>query len=295
MSVAVTCQSCGKPYSLKDEMAGQVLACAKCGATIQVPGDRFAPAPQADPVFDRDKFLLRQKIGIDEKYAVWDEQGKTIAYIVRPAHLLRNLLAIFGALVAGLVVWIAGAAAVDPMPVGLAANILGTLTVFGGLAALFVVGVALSVKRHVTFYRDESRKDSLLEVLQDKKWQPITTTYTVRTPAGETLAHLRKNYLYNIIRKRWYCDAPDGSRLCVAKEESIILSMLRRLMGPLFGLLRTNFIILRGDSDDVIGEFNRKLTILDRYVLDMGQDRARKLDRRIALALGVMLDTGERR
>ena len=34
---------------------------------------------------------------------------------------------------------------------------------------------------------------------------------------------------------------------------------------------------------------------LDRYVLDMSGDLSRTLDRRIALALGVMLDTGERR
>jgi len=35
--------------------------------------------------------------------------------------------------------------------------------------------------------------------------------------------------------------------------------------------------------------------LLDRYVLDLKADRARELDRRVALALGVMLDTGERR
>ena len=47
--------------------------------------------------------------------------------------------------------------------------------------------------------------------------------------------------------------------------------------------------------EDVIGEFKRKFTILDRYVLDMTSDPQRLMDRRIALALGVMLDTGERR
>ena len=87
----------------------------------------------------------------------------------------------------------------------------------------------------------------------------------------------------------------NGQTLFVAKEDSVILSLLRRLIGPLFGLLRTNFIILRGESDDVVGEFNRKLTILDRYVLDMRADTGKSLDRRVALALGVMLDTGERR
>ena len=89
--------------------------------------------------------------------------------------------------------------------------------------------------------------------------------------------------------------APDGTTLYLAKEDSVILSLLRRLIGPLMGILRTNFIIVRGDSEDVVGEFNRKFTILDRYVLDLKADRNRLFDRRVALALGVMLDTGERR
>jgi hypothetical protein len=80
----------------------------------------------------------------------------------------------------------------------------------------------------------------------------------------------------------------------VAREDSIILSLLRRLLGPLFGLLRTNYIILDAD-ERLVGEFNRKLTLLDRYVLDLSHDRVRSLDRRIAVGLGVMLDTGERR
>jgi hypothetical protein len=45
----------------------------------------------------------------------------------------------------------------------------------------------------------------------------------------------------------------------------------------------------------VIGEFNRKFTILDRYVLDMTSDSQHNVDRRIAIAMAVMLDTGELR
>jgi hypothetical protein len=45
----------------------------------------------------------------------------------------------------------------------------------------------------------------------------------------------------------------------------------------------------------ILGEFNRKFTILDRYVVDLTDDPDRYLDRRIALALGIMLDTGEGR
>jgi hypothetical protein len=49
------------------------------------------------------------------------------------------------------------------------------------------------------------------------------------------------------------------------------------------------------DKETLLGEFNRKFTLLDRYVLDLSRDRSNYLDRRIAIALGVMLDTGERR
>ena len=158
-----------------------------------------------------------------------------------------------------------------------------------------MIAMALSKKRHVTFYRDESRTQKMFDVLQDKKVQFPMRTYTVRDASGTPLATFKKNYLYNIVRKRWEMRSPNGSIICVAKEDSIILSLLRRVLGPLFGLLRTNFIITRGESDMVVGEFKRKFTILDRYVLDLSPDRRRDLDRRLGLALGVMLDTGERR
>ena len=69
---------------------------------------------------------------------------------------------------------------------------------------------------------------------------------------------------------------------------------MRRFV-PFMELLRTNFIFQGAGSEAVVGEFKRKMTILDRYVLDLTADRARAFDRRVAVALGVMLDTGERR
>jgi len=252
---------------------------------------------QADPVFDRDIFLLRQQLlKISEKYDVGDEKGNNIIYVERPAHFLRNLGAAFAGMGAAIAVMLAFVTVADQTPRGSAAS--GILILLGfilAFVALFAVGIPLSAKRHVTFYRDGSKRDRLIEVLQDKKWQPITATYTVRDFRGKPLARFAKNILYNLIRKRWYIYGPDGRLQFVAKEDSVILSLLRRLLGPLFGLLRTNFVILRPDSEDVIGEFKRKFTILDRYVLDMSGDPQRLMDRRVALALGVMLDTGERR
>jgi uncharacterized protein YxjI len=298
MPISISCQ-CGKSYNLKDEFAGRLLKCSNCGAALQVaprPGDSLQADRQllSEPVFNRDKFLLRQKVlTISEKYDVCNEQGIPILYVERPAHFLRNLGAVLAGIMAGLAF-----AILMLMLVGVASQslkgFLVLVALLGWLLVTLVVSTLLGKKRHVTIYRDQSKQEPLLKVLQDKKFELVTATFTLRDTKGD-LAKFRKNYLYDFFRKHWHCYAPDGSLICIAKEDSIILALLRRVLGTFFGLLRTNFIIVRGNSDQVIGEFNRNFTILDRYVLDMSADRQPALDRRIAISLGVMLDTGERR
>ena len=295
MPVVVSCR-CRNTYTLKDEYAGKLVECPQCGAVNKASESTLTPKSQADALFNRDIFLLRQKhLSINQKYQVSDEQGNAILFVERPTYFWRTILALIGAYVvtAGLygavMAAVAGAGAPNGEGSPLALAILLLPVVF------VVVAMALSKKRHVTFYRDESRTQKLLDVLQDKKIQFPMRTYTIRDASGTTLASLKKNYLYNLFRKRWEMRSPNGTVLCVAKEDSIILSLLRRVLGPLYGLLRTNFLITRGTGDTVVGEFKRKFTILDRYVLDLSPDRRRDLDRRLALALGVMLDTGERR
>lgn len=293
MSITVAC-ACGKSYDLKDEFEGRMVKCPACGATMRA--ERTAPLAQADPAFDRDKFLLRQKhLAINEKYYVWDEAGKTILFIERPSHLLQSigaiLLAIFILLVGiGLAVWIATSLRVHALQI-VASLVIVVLGVVGAL----VVGIALMPKRHVTFYRDDTRNERLLKIHQDQKISLINTTYSILDAADQPLGQLRKNNLYNFFRKRWYCSDADGRKLCLAMEDSMILSLLRRFLGTFFGLLRTNFIIVAPDGEHQFGTFNRNFTLLDRYVLDLSPDAGRSLDRRIVLALGVMLDTGEKR
>jgi uncharacterized protein YxjI len=295
MALSVQCQ-CGNTYDLKDEYAGRLVRCPKCQAVSRAERSAYTPMSQADPVFDRDIFLLRQKhLAINEKYTVSDESGTPIVYVERPAHLLRNLLALLVGAAAAMAIFsifVAGATALGKGALPAAVVLIGGAAAFVTLA---VVGSAASKKRHITFYRDEAKRERLLEILQDRKLQIIIATFTVRDARGQPIACLRKNYLYNIFRKRWEIRTLAGQVAFVAKEDSIILSLLRRVLGPMYGLLRTNFIIVGPDGRSVLGEFQRKMTILDRYALDVKRDRQRKLDRRLALALAVMLDTGERR
>jgi hypothetical protein len=182
----------------------------------------------------------------------------------------------------------------DPQTKELGAGIAVAGIILSVIGAI-VVAIWLAPKRHIFIYADDTKSQLLLEVFQDQKFHLIRGTYTVRDPREGVLGQFRKNYLYNLYRKRWDGFRPDGTPLVVAREDSLILSLLRRFLGPMLGLLRTNFVYLRPGTDKVIGEFNRKVTLFDRYVLDLSADRARELDRRMAVALGILLDTGERR
>lgn len=313
MVIKVTC-SCGATAMVPKEYAGRTGQCNVCKRPIKVPDAALQqprelssqPAGRAasvstvqesgiDPLFDRNTFLLRQKhLAINEKYMVWDEQGNSLLFVERPAHLFKNLMALFGGIVAGGAVFslLGFTYQAVPQAVQIGYLLSGLLL---ALVVTIMVYVRLEQKRHVTFYRDETRRSKLLTVRQDKKFELITATFSVLDSNDKLLGTFSKNYLYDILRKRWECRDRTGNLLFLAREDSIIKSILRRLFGPLFGLLRINFILCDPVSDNVLGIFNRSFTILDRYVLDMNDDVGKRIDRRLALAIGVMLDTGERR
>jgi len=294
VGVVVACP-CGEVYELRAEYAGRLLECPSCGRRLRAghaPSAPRPPSPGVDPAFDRDVFLLRERVfTITSKYEVWAEDGRPILYVERPTYPVRTLVAYVLAVITTLVVmsWIAGPFARD------GEGLLVLLAIPLAAFVFLVVSMSLRPRRHVTIYRDESRRETLLRVIQNQRVAVLTRTYTVVTATGEPLATLRKTYLHNVVRKRWYVTTPGGELLALAIEDSIVLSLLRRVLGTFFGFLRTNFVLVRGEHDEIFGEFNRKFTLLDRYVLDLAADSARTFDRRIAVALGVMLDTGERR
>jgi hypothetical protein len=315
MPITLTCSQCRRTFSLKDEMAGRKVRCPGCETVQVVPAlveeslftldtDDGNATGGLHPSFNRDRFLFRQKLmTISEKYVVWDDQERPILFIVRPAHFWRHLLALLGTIA----VFIATFGLALFVGLGLLQNVepkwIGPVTtgvlIIVSIALTIVVLIAIVPKRHISFYADESEEELLLQVLQDHKFQFIFATYTVLDPDGQCLGRVSKNYLYNLFRKRWDVrDAEAGRLLLVAREDSLLLSLLRRFLGPAFGFLRTNFILVVPEADGVEvtrGEFNRNFTILDRYVLDLTRDRPRMIDRRLAVALGVLLDTGEHR
>lgn len=301
MAIQVECP-CGRTLRLKNEFAGERIRCPDCDGTIDVP----AIAPQADALFDRDRFLLRQRVmSISQVYDVRDDHDRSILYVKRPTALWWAILGILAGVVVFFLIFLGGLAVLQMLTLDgggrrIDGPFVGALVI--GLVLLSILStiatvVAIIPRRHVFFYRDPGQKESVLEIHQKSKLMPFRPRYTLVCPEQGPIATFSKNVFYSLFRKRWWCHDLEGNAICTAYEDSIILSLLRRLFGPAFGLLRTNYVIVRGSSADGerVGEFNRTLTLFDRYVLDLSADPTRSLDRRIALAMGVMLDTGDGR
>ncbi len=311
MAIPVTCEACGSSFTLKDELAGKRLRCPTCQGLVVVPeapepldlAGTDAPEPAGScPAFHRDRFFINQKtFTIGAQYRVLDEAGQPLLFVDRPAHLLRSCLAVLvlvGVVIGGTIVIVAasipfGGNQPGPLPtaVGVLMLVGMVISIVGGIAAM----IATLPRRHITIYTDEARTDAVLRITQDQKFSLIRAWYTVHCPEQGPLGRYMKNYLYNFFRKRWDLYDVDGGLRLLAREDSMILSLLRRFLGPLFGLLRTNFIIVEPETDRVIGEFNRKFSLFDKYVLDLSADRTHQLDRRLGVALAILLDTGERR
>jgi hypothetical protein len=273
----------------------------------QQPINPAAPAPIAQHIlgdpFARDRFLLKQRmLTISQKYDVCDEAGNRILFVRRPAHALRNMAALLAGVFTFFVIALgciaaAGAVIGNDKSLEWLLAVAAIIGLIGGIFGAAVVAIAIAPRRHVTMFRDEGMAEALLHVRQDQKWALINMRYTITDARGQSLAILRKNYFYDIFRKKWICEKPDNAGvLCVIREDNIVKAFLRRFVGGvLAALLRTNYIITDESQQRQIGKFDRKFTILDRYVLDLTADTEGVIDRRVGLAIGVMLDTGERR
>ncbi len=112
------------------------------------------------------------------------------------------------------------------------------------------------------------------------------------------MATFEKNVFTNVFRRRWWIILPDGRKFLI-KEDSIILSLFRRLVPIIGQFIRTNFVFfdLQNDPNQTrpIGIFKRKFELFDNYMLDLKNDPAFTIPRKVAIGLAILLDTGEKR
>jgi uncharacterized protein YxjI len=155
----------------------------------------------------------------------------------------------------------------------------------------------LAIREDIRFYADEEETQELFRIKARNILDMGGSRYDVY--AGEKqVGALEHQFRASLLRSTWRVRDASNHEVAVARERSLPLAIARRAIDfvpNVGGLIPIpyNFDLLIDDT--VIGTMNRKFQLRDRYVLDVAGDHARRLDRRLAVALAIGLDTLQNR
>lgn len=161
-----------------------------------------------------------------------------------------------------------------------------------GNEKFFVSRKLFSLMIQFTVFSDRSKQNKLLHVTSGGFIHSLMGRHIAYGADGTPIALMNRRIFLSVLRRTWNILSPDGALLCVAHEDSWGKALFRRF-GPLGELLKTDFIFQAGER--IIGKFIRKWTLFDKYVIDFTGDPQHSLDRRVALAMCILLDVAEGR
>jgi hypothetical protein len=161
----------------------------------------------------------------------------------------------------------------------------------------FVRQKKLAMREDIRFYADDSQTEELFRIKARTWLDTGGSSYDVLV-GDEPIGLLEHLFGKSLFRSTWRVSSQAGEELAIARERSQAMAILRRVIDfvPEYGGLIPipyNFDILQGER--VLGGMNRKFQLRDRYVLDLSGDPEKLLDRRLAIALAIGLDTLQNR
>ena len=160
-----------------------------------------------------------------------------------------------------------------------------------GQPVAFVRQKKLSIREDIRFFADESETDELFR-MKARQVFDVRGRYDVTSPEGERIGTLEKVLGISLIRSTWRVYDASEQQVALAQEKSIHVALLLRLIDFVpygeFAPVVFQFTILMDGRE--VGELRRPLGVRDRYTLSLSADPERRLDRRVAVALGIALD-----
>jgi uncharacterized protein YxjI len=156
----------------------------------------------------------------------------------------------------------------------------------------------MKIKEEIRFFADEAETQELFQIKARTWLDTGGSKYDVIDAQAGNIGLLEHVFGKSLFRSTWRISTPEGEEVAIARERSQVLAIVRRVIDfvpDVGGLIPIpyNFDILAGDR--VIGKMDRKFQLRDRYVLDLSGDTEKVLDRRLAIALAIGLDTLQNR
>ena len=161
----------------------------------------------------------------------------------------------------------------------------------GPTPVAFVRQKRMAIKEDIRFFADENEARELWRI-KARSLMEFGGRYDVTTPEGERIGVLGKVFGKSLLRSTWSIMDANEQELAVAKERSVPIAILRRVIDavPYGDFIPIPFHFTIDDGDTHIGDLNRRFGVRDTYDLDVSGDMERRIDRRLAVSLGIALD-----
>ena len=162
-----------------------------------------------------------------------------------------------------------------------------------GNLALFSKQKAFKLKEDIRAYADESMTNELL-TMKARQIVDFGATYDVEdTQQAVKVGSLRRKGLKSLIRDEWLLFDPQEQQIGVIQEDSAILALIRRFV-PWANLIPQRYNIRIGGQPVASLKQHFDPFVL-KYTLDLSRDYEKRLDRRLAIAAGILFCAIERR
>jgi uncharacterized protein YxjI len=150
----------------------------------------------------------------------------------------------------------------------------------------FVRQKRLAMKEDIRFFAEEDESEELFRI-KARRVIEIGGRYDVTDPQGERIGVLEKRFAKSLIRSTWRLLGPQEEVVGEAQERNVAVAILRRVQDTI--PLPYHFTISVDGRE--VGGVARRFTLRDRYTLDLSGDVDRRIDRRLAVAFAVGVDT----
>lgn len=154
-----------------------------------------------------------------------------------------------------------------------------------GNVAFYSKQAAFKLKEDIRVYADESKTRELLTIKARAIFDISAAYDVVDATSGEKVGVLKRKGLKSILKDEWaILDASDREIGTIA-EDSMLMALLRRFLS---NLIPQSFHLTIGSAQ--VGVFNQHFNpFLQKIDLDFSADTSGLLDRRLAIAAGVLI------
>lgn len=166
-----------------------------------------------------------------------------------------------------------------------------------GQAVGFAEQKRFNLREKITVWKNGARDEVFFSISAEKVFD-MRGKYFVQDGAGNQIGYVRKMFTESLLRSTWGVYDPSDNLLYTAREKNVTIAVIRRagmfvpVVGEILEQLPFGFELLKDGR--VVGHHRRIRGLRDKYDVFL-DDHPQESDRRLLLALGLLLDILQQR